>query len=460
MEACLPNSKVLLTKEERKKLRKTKRAYAFLIIIYKALLDVLYVVSISRDYAYYGLDYFHSPQKIAMGYIFFFFVLIFMVGHIMKPRPSNQLMFFFELMYFVPGITFHTYSSSELPFFWFFIGFYFLFQLANYFGKKVVKENKPINTTNNKNKRIFFNVLVVFLLAFTVFYLVYYNGFRLKFDFSNVYALRLQTREMEIPTIISYLRNPTGILIPVLIFICLKNKKFLKALILIIIQLAMYGFGANKIHLLSIGVCIVVALFREKRIYYWVLIGLCLFLTFSIVYDHFNHELDTLTNILIRRTMFTPHKMCHDYYTCFTLNQPDYWRSSFLRYFGFESPYGELTYYIGIYNGTLANCDNGLVGDAYGNFGYYSLLIYPFLYFFLFTTYNIMCRGIKKEIILFFSIIYAVVIYDAPFFTVLLTHGYLFMFVLFTFIFPFKSNIESESLSIRREKIVQKHSYK
>lgn len=458
MEACLEQRKTNSSAyAEKLKLRKTKRTYLFLVTLYKLLMDALYVNCIAQDYAYYGLDCSVNGGKIFLGYAFFIFVLFFTVKHILSNRSSDKMMFFFELMYFIPGITFHTYSTSEMPFLWFFIGFYFLFQIANALAKKIVKEKSAQESKRvSRVKKTIFSILVVALLAFTVFYLFYYNGFKIKFDFNNVYDIRLEMSKIEIPTIIEYIKNPTGILIPILIFLCLKKKKFITALLLTIIQLAMYGFGANKIHLLSAGVAIALAIVNKKHVYYWILIGLSAFLLFGVFYYSANHTLDKLTDILIRRTMFTPHKMCHDYFTCFSVMEPDYWRSSFLRYFGYESPYGQITYFIGIYNGTLSNCDNGLVGDAFGNFGYYSLFIYPFLYLLLFISYNIMCRGIKKELVIFLSFIYAVVFYDSPFFTVLLTHGYLFMFILFTFLYPYKNNVESECKVLTRETINQK----
>ena len=428
-----------LAKSDAEMCIKKKRAYVFLVLLYKALLDILYVTGIAKDYAYYGLDFAYTPEKIVIGYAFFLVILIFIIKHMSHWRPSNLLMFFFEIMYFIPGTTFHTYSSSEISFLWFFIGFYLLFQLANELAKKAVKEkHKPSSPETMANKRAAYKVFIYALLAFTVFYLVYYNGFKIKLDFSNVYQIRAQIGSSDIPTVISYIKNPTGILIPILIYVCLKDKKFVKAFLLIVLQLAMYAFGANKIHLLSIGVSIAMALINRRQIYLWVLVGLSLFLVFSVIYRSAMGELDVLSNVLIRRTMFTPHKMCHDYFTCFSTREPDYWRASILRYFGFQSPYGELTYYIGIYNKTFSNCDNGLAGDAFGNFGYYSLLIYPFLYFLVFVSYNFMCRGMRKEIIIFLSFIYAVVFYDAPFFTVMMTHGYLFMFLFFITIFPYK----------------------
>lgn len=425
------------------KAKARERRMAFAVIIFKLLADLFYLTAIVKNYSYYGLNLEVNALRIVVGYLFFFLILLrFTVKHIFDKRPSSKLMLFFEIMYFIPGTTFFTFAKVEPGYVFFFIAFYILMLVALHFGNKLIKDKRLVvkEKVMEKKKKIF-DIFIITLLVITVFYLLYYNGFQIKFDLSDVYKIRLQVRDMDIPTIINYLRNPTAILIPILLFICLKEKKIVKAIILIIIQLAMYAFGANKINLLSIALAIALAIVSKKQVYAWIFLGLCAILIFGMIYFSINGHLDSITDILIRRTMFTPHKMGYDYFTCFSKLEPDYWRSSFLRFFGVQSPYGEITYFIGKYNGTFSNCDNGLVGDAFGNFGYWSLFIYPFLFFAVFITYNLMCRGIKEEIIIFLSFMYVIVFYDAPFFTVMLTHGYIFMFLFFVFLYPYRYGV-------------------
>ena len=442
---------------------KRNKKYIFLVLLYKILLDLVYVYAISKDYAYYGLDYEQSVFKFILGYIFFFvFLLRFTVTHIEKKKASNKLMFFFEIMYFIPGTTFFTYSSAGLEYSFLFIAFYLLLQVTNKIANRLAKSSsQSISKISFHNKKIIYDFIIFLLLLVTAFYLFYYNGFRIKFDFSDVYTIRSDYRSLDVPTIINYIKNPTGVLIPILLFFCLKKKKFIRACALIIMQLALYAFGANKINLLSLIACIALSVVKKKHLYIYILVGLSLLLSFGLIYHFYSGHLDKITDILIRRTMFTPQKMCHDYFTCFSNLTPDYLRSSFLRYFGFESPYGEITYFIGKYNGTLANCDNGLLGDAFGNFGYYSLLIYPILYMFVFASYNVLCRGLKEEVVVLLSFFYAILFYDSPFFTVLFTHGYVLLFLFFTFIYPYKYECSRKSrYQINYENFNQKNNNK
>ena len=139
----------------------------------------------------------------------------------------------------------------------------------------------------------------------------------------------------------------------------------------------------------------------------------------------------------LRRMMFIPAYLGWAFYDFFQLNEFDYFRSSFLRRFGFSSPYSEgIPRIIGrIYNVTVSslgavNANTGLCGDAYSNLGLFSLLFYPAAIVLIFKIIEKYLSDLDSRLKIIICVIVAYSFISGALFTVLLTNGILFLILL------------------------------
>src|SRR5690606_9674786 len=116
-----------------------------------------------------------------------------------------------------------------------------------------------------------------------------------------------------------------------------------------------------------------------------------------------------------------------------------YLRSSIFRFLGFSDPYasedgGFQNMIGGIWGSEDTNANTGLLGNDYAQFGWWSILIYPFLRVYFLNMYDYCAQNIDKRIIVVLSIFIAFTYISGSFFTVLLTNGILIVnYLLYTF---------------------------
>lgn len=87
---------------------------------------------------------------------------------------------------------------------------------------------------------------------------------------------------------------------------------------------------------------------------------------------------------LFLRVFYIPSGQDYEYYTFFNMFEPDLYRNSILRRFGFESPYADTSVDIAVgeyfnpnVEGIRAN--NGLISEAFANFGMVGCVILPII---------------------------------------------------------------------------------
>ena len=84
---------------------------------------------------------------------------------------------------------------------------------------------------------------------------------------------------------------------------------------------------------------------------------------------------------LVGRTIYIPSQIGYNFIAFFDANEYLYLRESVLRFLLISYPYGSEFFIVGGYSTTIgtARANNGLWGDAYANFAYVGMLVYPFL---------------------------------------------------------------------------------
>jgi hypothetical protein len=144
--------------------------------------------------------------------------------------------------------------------------------------------------------------------------------------------------------------------------------------------------------------------------------------------------------------MLLPNLLDYQYFDFFSVHQPDYYHQSFLRHFGFQSHYDlNIPFLIGkeYYNNPEASANNGLLSDAYANFGFWGVFITPVL---VICTLKFLANAAKEidlKIVMVPIVYVCFLLMSTALNTALLTGG-IVMLWLFLFLMPRQSsNIKS-----------------
>lgn len=300
---------------------------------------------------------------------------------------------------------------------------------------------------------VWFSILLIVLVS------GYYTHFRLNFNLFTVYDIRLEARNYHFPTIVSYLFSWTRAIIPVLLAYSLLKKNKAISIMLFLTQMLSFGIDGLKSAFFMPFIVIAIVSFPERisaqRFKYYLLSGLTA-ITFLSMLENVLFRSHFVSELIIRRVMFIPNYLSRCYYDFFRSHAPDYFRSSFLRFLGFHSPYTTdsrgITYMIGAFyfNRPTMNCNNGLVSDALTNLGKPGLVLMPILLVLVLRFFDRSSSHLDRRLSATTSLYLSYVILSTFLMTVLLTHGMLILIILLAMM---NQDIMSESLKkVDREK--------
>jgi hypothetical protein len=270
-----------------------------------------------------------------------------------------------------------------------------------------------------------------------------YTGFRFTINLTDVYMYRAEARLASMPSVLSYLFGATKTIMPVLLVYSLSRKKYFYAAYYFVIQILSFSINGSKTVLFSTILAIVFYFIYNheylKKIPYLMTGISVLALVETAVPGTF-----FILNYITRRVFFLPNRIGALFFDYFTKNEPDYYRGSFLRLFGFKSPYGDINHTIGevYFNKSEMSANNGLISDAITNLGIAGIVIMPIILVLVLRFLDKCAYGIDKKIYISTAVIFAIIILSSFLPTVLLTHGLLLLGVVLLLI-P-RNNIESE----------------
>ena len=379
-------------------------------------------------YGYSGflLDFF------AYKYVLSWIVTLIMTPSIVSlynnSSVSSTIILLINLIYFIPGCT--LYSLLGLPdlYFLFYVLYWILLMICQY---QITYVHKV--TIRMVIKPLFYSfifVIVIGAIAITGIY----NGFQINLRLDNVYELRRLQRDMDLPSFVGYFQPLAGVFVPFVIVYFLSKKRYLLSSLAIIIQILLFSFGGMKSYLCLIPVAILgYYLYREKRMN-WFSWGLVI-LNIMALFEYVLRNSHLISGYIQRRTMFVTNLLSFRYYECFSSNTPDYLFQSVLRRFGFISQYNiPIPRLMGLeYYGNIAtNANNGMIGDAFCNFAWFGLIVFPFLIVFALRFMDACAHGLNRRLLITVFVWYAIAFVNSSYFTVMLTHGFLFMcFILY-----------------------------
>lgn len=416
---------------------KTEHILLLLCIMYKALLDFLYLQYISGPYKFYGFYGEFSWPLYCLSWIFFilFSFVIIHITHKTQDLFSSLLLFVYYLIYFVPfsamfyaGYRFNYIIYSVLV--WAFLVLYF----------SQLTERTIIFTLNGsgfvitrKSATIIIFILSV-LICLSVVYLSWrFTGFRMSFNEAYTYIYRAQAFDYTTSAFWGYLYSWSRLIIPVMLCLALVRQRYLLAVGLFLLKMLSFGFDGMRLDLLITLIAVGTAIIYRKnisqvavsRLFVVILtgmIGLCLL---SII-EHTIFKTGEIDRVITFRVLFLPNLIASWFIRFFESNPPDYFRQSFLRYFGFKSPYAEigLDYIISDFiNGGDGRANNGLVADCMTNFGIVGFIFQPFVVAIWAAIMNKVTKTVHISVILLLAIYFAYCLTNNFFMIILFTNG-------------------------------------
>lgn len=399
-----------------------------LIIVYRLLLDLVYIFYIHPTYNYSGMHYDFSFYKYLISLGFVFMISLTITNLLRKEKISYFVLLLLNIMYFIPTSTLYALGGISDSYFLYLFLYWLALSMIILFGLDFNFKN--IKVTALQSLVVIFIVLVI---TFGVIYITgKYNDFNIYIGLKDVYKLRFAQRELNLPSWVVYFQPIAATLSPVFMIYFFIKKRYLVFGSFIFIQLLLYGFGANKstlfILVIALLICFISSLyFKKATIYLFISLSAAVFIEVGI------NKLSHIATFVHNRMLFIPTILSYNYFDFFSNNELLYLRESILRNFGFNTNYALPTRFLinkVYYGNTIDSANNGLCGDAFSNFGWISFVIYPVIIGFFIKCFDAVSRKLNSKLIVLVSLIISLGLINGSFFSLLLTNGFFFLFVI------------------------------
>lgn len=417
--------------------------------LYRILLDWCYFNIISPIFSYSGFHDNSSWEKFILSWLllFLFFISSWYIYSQENWRASTMVTFVLGIISFVPFTTcVHAGILSKDLIFYFCLYWLLLLILQKILLHIPIQRFAKLCIFDFAIDDKFIKIVGSLSLLLVIAISFFYTGFRMHFNLYDVYGLRLEARNFNMPTILNYLFAWTRAVNPILLAYCLVKKKYAIGFLIFFTQMLSFGIdGMKTTFFMPFVILITIIIFDEKfsfiKIKNLIVWGLVILTSVSIA-EYLATGSYTLASLFIRRLLFVPRYLDTCYYDFFLTNEPDFFRSSFLRHFGFISPYtgsdNGIPFIIGAqyFGNPNMNCNNGFFSDAISNFGSYGVLIMPFFLIFFLYLFDKSVLYLNRKLIIVPIFLFILGINSTFLLTELLTHGMLILMFLFSLMKP------------------------
>lgn len=410
--------------------------FAFLtIIIYRISLEIIYKFIIVPVFGYSGFQYQFNLTSYVISWVLLLLFYPLIKVNYKKERSSFAIITILYVVSFIPGTILLAFMSTSIWFDFLFILYWFFIGIANI--------SIPQLYIKKPNNNICQGV-TYFLVLFFTFIVVYiswkYTGFRFNFSLLNVYSLREESFNFNLPTILEYGFSGAKVFMPIAFVYMLSTSQKKMALFIAFVQFLAFSVDGSKSTIFALFFTYIGYKFIANlsiNIFPKILLLVnCFALTESYLFGTIY-----MINFFIRRVLFLPNLLNIFYYDFFSKNVHDYFRQGIMGRLGFTSPYDiSLSNIIGgvYFNSPSMVANNGLFSDSYSNLGLVGVLIMPFILVLALRFLDACTTGINSNILIACIVTSAYTFLSSSFFTVMLTHG--FLLVCFSLLFLPKKN--------------------
>ena len=454
------------------KTNKNKYIY-ILILLFKLSCDVAYYFAVSPTFDYMRYYISFNALKLLVGWAAVLvmslrFNRLYTNG---KINFSTAILFLLYLLSYIPSMTLVGFMDLDWIYFLLLNAYWGLMVLLEYVfcAKKAKKrvaftEIQPalpvfstveLDKTNLLNfktaliqKRHIILAISVITIIMTLYFSYRYVGLRINLNLLEAYDLRYgDIRGLD--GVFQYLYIWVGVVLALLTARSFFKKKYLLFLILLFSMMIYYSIEGSRTLFFIIPLAIIACYIYNKGKFNIILLGFIFLNVVTVLEAQYISGTKFFTGYWGMRTLFTPPMLSSVYYDFFSTNPLDYLAQGVMRYFGVKSYYDvsiknllNVLYFGGDISGSV---NTGLFGEAYSNFGAWSVIIYPVFMLGIFKYINFFSKGLPINENFLFIIYYVQAFLNASPFTVLLTNGLLIVTLLL-------SQIKKESELERRIK--------
>lgn len=402
-------------------------------LLYKFVLDILYIWSASPVYARGGLVYHPNAIKYFIGTAMYFVLFAALPK---REGDAVGILMHVQLAYTVaPMLSFYALADGSNRY----IGMVFLcILLETVIIRRREKRKVTIHITGVKN---YVTVGLGVLTPFCIVIPILSNGFAgLKiFNFDYVYTLRA---EATYPPGFSYIFGWfTNVVIPFAMLYALEKKRWYLAVACIMLEVLFYMEVGNK-YILFLLVPVLLVYFAVKTGHMLKLMyaGLCAMfaaVTLATALDMFaaNAFGEKLGSIIAVRAIFFPAMIKFDFYGCFSqLPKICFSDGKIGRMLSLTYPYGAPSgYVINSYQGFEwlgSNANTGYLGEAYGQAGFLGMLLMSAIFALILRALKAYDSRENHAMVVSLFCVFIIILNDNAMLTTLLTSGMLLAFVL------------------------------
>lgn len=410
-----------------------------LIILYRIILDTLFAEVIIPIYGnVYKYSNNSTTETLILSWaILLFFVVLTRSYYYAENGISNTVVFLLFLIQIVPFTTMigtgnfnNTYIFANV------IYFLMLYVMVTIFRKRKNGVRIKFVEYVSPTKKIGF--LSILLVVIALYVCGKYSKFNINFNVELVYDLRTAARTYNLPTILTYLFGWACWINPIIIGLCIRDKKYVKCTFLSIVQIFMYGYDGMKAPFFFFMLVVVINLFLPKIKVSTLNSGTLYGLTGATVFCYLSYTITgsyLLSQLFVNRLGMITNQISYAYYNYFTTHQPDFFRGSFLRFFGLKSPYENIPHMISQwFFGFDQGANGGLIADAVTNMGYLGIIVMPTIIAFILVVIDSYTQNIDSRIVICVAIYMTIMLMSMFLFPIFLTGGLIIIFPLLSWI--------------------------
>lgn len=409
------------------------------ILLYRLLLDILYMGLLSPLYSYARMTTDVIPLQYACSWMI---VLVFtpIVTQLNRERDASSIMLTaINYLYFIPLTAYCGCKGADFKLlavacvYWGLLLFWQFFLPRPFLASLSIRHSRSI-----------FSTLTVLSVLVVVYVSARYTGFRFTLNFIDVYDIRFESMAYEMPALLSYALSSMTVVLSILLVYWLGRKKYLLFLFLLFIYLLYFSIGAHKAVFFTLLLVLGCLYFYRDWMRQWVsgVFGLA---TLAAMLEKKLLGTFYLLFLGFYRMMFLPGQLAEESMAYFQENPLNLFRDGIMGKFSFASVYSTAIQYVmgeqSCYPESFAN--SGLLSDMFINLPtILGLLLMPLILVLCFRLLDMTSRRVPHRITVAFCIFFSNSFINMSWSTVLLTGGYLLTCVLL-YIFPKEEGLPS-----------------
>lgn len=402
------------------------------IVLYRIILDIAYAKIIAFHFDY---QFFYNNKNwlsVGLSWLMLLFLLPMIVRIFQTPNLSSNIISVLIIVSLIPTTTMIAYNSTyALEYVSLIFIYWLLLFLAQLYMPSVL-----LTRATKWQSDLWSNSLTI-ILSLTVLYISwYYTGFRFHFGLMDVYDLRAEAREYDIPFLLGYLSTFADNLLPILLVYYMSKKSWYISSFIALIILLNFGITATKQILFLLFLAIAGYYFIKSLKFSKYFIWLFSILSVVCLVEYYLFSTFAISIFSLYRVMFIPAKLHYVYFDFFSRNELDYFRQSALKWL-LTSPYKENIGFIMGYQDIgqwSARANNGLFTDAYMNFGAIGVIYFPLILTFIVKLIEGAAKGLNERILFIITSSVSFVLLGIPFTTALFSSGLLLIIIFLSFL--------------------------